>query len=120
MSDKAIVVGPVLWGINPDKPKLPEGWSYIEEKDCWLIAVSPTGQEYFVERDALYPRRKWSSGPKKGKFYIDTRGPGIVKLLVLLLAAICLTNCTTLYPENSQQREHEHEFFEHHMDNITR
>jgi len=82
MSDvKPIVVGPVLWGINPDKPKLPDGWSYIEEKDCWLIAVSPSGQEHFVGHDTLYPRRQWSGGINKGKSYIDTRGPGIVKLL---------------------------------------
>jgi hypothetical protein len=70
----------IMWGMVDDPPKLPDGWTYRMAKGEWVIAVSPEGAEYFVSPKFLYPRRMWSSGENKGKFYIDTRGTGRIEL----------------------------------------
>jgi hypothetical protein len=60
----------IIWGITKDKPILPEGWKYQEEKDSWLKAISPTGGGYYVSPTKLYPRRQ---NMRDGTWYCETR-----------------------------------------------
>lgn len=56
------------FGITRDKVALPEGWSYIEKEYHWLVAVSPSGDHYFVtEANVLHPRKEKSNGG----FYVE-------------------------------------------------
>jgi hypothetical protein len=66
-------------GIIENKPQLPAGFQFIEAEGCWLLAESPTGQQYIVSTDALFPWRQLSSGPRKGGNYMDSRA-GVIKL----------------------------------------
>jgi hypothetical protein len=76
-----MIIGDIKFfrGIVDNKPQLPDGFHFIEAEGCWLLAESPTGQQYLVSTDALYPWRQWSSGPRKGGCYMDSRA-GVIKL----------------------------------------
>lgn len=51
------------FGLNPDKPTLPEGWSYVEKEYHLLIAVKPNGDHYYVtEANVLHPRKEKLNG----------------------------------------------------------
>jgi hypothetical protein len=68
----------IMWGEIPadELPKLPDGWRFEVRKDCWLLAVSPKGDIYYVSTTKLYPRRQRK---ETGTFFIDTR-EGIIEL----------------------------------------
>lgn len=48
---------PLLYGINTIKPKLPEGFKYIEREGHWLFAEGPDEKLYYVSPDKLYRMR---------------------------------------------------------------
>jgi len=47
-----IVLGDPMfyYGINPDKPVLPQGFQYIEGHGEWLQVEAPSGRRYFIAR----------------------------------------------------------------------
>ena len=50
--------GQLIFGMQENRPELPEGWSYVYRHQEWLLAQGPEGEHYYVTTCGIaYPRR---------------------------------------------------------------
>jgi hypothetical protein len=78
-----ITHGNYIFGIPEKLHDLPKGWGWKVSAKSWLLAISPSSQEYFVNRDGsacpkmTFPAEgvKYDAGCrlKDGRTYAETR-----------------------------------------------
>lgn len=58
-----------IFGLVDQKPTLPDGFSFIEAKDQFLMASDNSGKRWFVLKDRLHPEGRFENGER----FCDTR-----------------------------------------------
>jgi len=97
-----IVYGRFHFGTGYPTP-LPPGWTLREAADEWAIGIAPSGQEYYLARDAAYPKRiatKPGGVLRPGEAYVDLKN-GIVRFQNAEVSRPASTDFATKQPSPS-------------------